>query len=58
MSEDEVARDSSVRVPEQPTNHTWEHWFAYGTRVTEDFLIERDEPPMQQRPQPEGPGSS
>ena len=56
MSEDEEARDSSVRVPEQPTDHTWEHWFAYGTRVTEDFLIERDEPPMQQRPQPDGPG--
>lgn len=32
-----------------PAGHTWEYWFTHGTRVTDDFLAERDQPPMQER---------
>jgi len=27
-----------------PRGRTWEHWFAHGPTVTEDFLVDRDEP--------------
>lgn len=33
-----------------PVGSGWEHWFEHAPAVSEDFGLDRDQPPTQQRP--------
>lgn len=32
-----------------PRGTTWEHWFEHGATVTDDFLVDRQEPTAEER---------
>lgn len=32
-----------------PRGASWDHWFDYGATVTDDFLVDRDEPAPEER---------
>ena len=32
-----------------PRGTTWDHWFAHGQSVTDDFAVDRDEPRAEER---------
>lgn len=48
VHEVEIAVVGDARVI-APVGRGWDHWFAHGARVTDDFCEGREQPPMQER---------
>jgi antitoxin VapB len=48
VDEVEILKVGNTRIL-SPVGHRWDAFFEYGPRFSEDFMKERDQPPMQQR---------
>lgn len=48
VSEVEITRIGSSRLI-TPVGQSWSEWFLHGSRVSEDFMTEREQPEPEER---------
>jgi antitoxin VapB len=44
----EILKVGNTRIV-SPVGHRWDAFFEYGPRFSEDFMTDREQPPMQER---------